>query len=59
MDERTVADTLLQKKPEKTEAEYFEEWKTKYGEDAAKVIQDTVKQNVADYEYMKKFAIKA
>ncbi|GAB7344063.1 hypothetical protein MBLNU457_1977t1 [Dothideomycetes sp. NU457] len=47
------------KKPEKTDAEYFDEWKNKYGEDAAKVIQDTVKQNVADYEYMKKFAIKA
>lgn len=48
-----------QRKAEKTEAEYFDEWKTKYGDHAAKVIQDTVKQNVADYEYMKKFAIKA
>ncbi|KAJ2906689.1 hypothetical protein MKZ38_000425 [Zalerion maritima] len=35
-----------------------EEWQAKYGEEAAKVIRDTVDANVADYEYLKKFALK-
>lgn len=46
----------LQKVPS-AEAEN-EEWCNKYGEDAARVIRQTVDANVADYEYLKSFAIK-
>lgn len=35
-----------------------EEWRKKFGEDAARVIRETVDANVADYEYLKSFAIK-
>lgn len=35
-----------------------EEWKEKYGAAGAKVIRETVEANVADYEYLKSFAIK-
>lgn len=35
------------------------EWKEKYGEEAAAMIAKTVEDNVADYEYLKQFAIKA
>ena len=47
-----------QKKAEKTDKEYYDEWVEKYGEEAAKIIQKTVDDNVKDYEYMKQFAIK-
>jgi len=30
-----------------------------YGEEKAKIIQDTVRKNVADYEYLKQYAIQA
>jgi hypothetical protein len=46
----------LQKVPT-VEAEN-EEWRKKFGEDAARVIRETVDANVADYEYLKSFAIK-
>lgn len=36
----------------------FSEWKEKYGEEGAKVIRDTVAENVETYEYLKQFAIK-
>jgi len=39
--------------------EHYAEWKEKYGDEAARLIRDTVEKNVADYEYMKQFAIKA
>ncbi|CAI4219533.1 unnamed protein product [Parascedosporium putredinis] len=35
-----------------------EEWKQKYGEDAQRVIRKTVEDNIADYEYLKQFALK-
>jgi hypothetical protein len=35
-----------------------QEWREKYGEEAAKVIRETVNANIADYEYLKSFAIK-
>jgi hypothetical protein len=47
-----------QAKKVKSDAEYFTEWTEKYGEEGAKVIRDTVKANVEDYEYLKQFAIK-
>ena len=34
------------------------EWTDKYGEEAAKIIRQTVDENVADYEYLKSFAVK-
>ncbi|KAM0284385.1 hypothetical protein ACHAQH_001961 [Verticillium albo-atrum] len=34
------------------------EWNEKYGEKGAKVIRQTVEDNVADYEYLKKFALR-
>lgn len=47
-----------QKKAPKTDEQLFSEWTDKWGEEAAKVIQDTIEANVADYEYLKQFAIK-
>lgn len=45
-------------KKAKTEYEWDADWREKYGEKAAKVIRDTVDQNMEDYLYMKQFAIK-
>jgi hypothetical protein len=36
----------------------MEEWTDKFGEEAAQVIMKTVEDNVADYEYLKQFALK-
>jgi hypothetical protein len=47
-----------QKKNPKSDEQLFAEWTEKYGEEGAKVIRDTVAANVADYEYLKQFAIK-
>jgi hypothetical protein len=46
------------KKAPKSDEQHFAEWTEKYGEEGAKVIRDTVAANVADYEYLKQFAIK-
>lgn len=48
----------LQKKAPKSDEQHFAEWTEKYGEEGAKLIRDTVAANVADYEYLKQFAIK-
>lgn len=40
-----------------TEDEEDEEWRKKYGEDGQRVIRECVDANVADYEYLKSFAI--
>lgn len=42
----------------KTEAEWDEEWKEKYGPKAAKLIRETVDKNMDDFLYMKQFALK-
>jgi hypothetical protein len=55
---RTNTDNRQQKKAEKSDEQLFAEWTEKYGEEAAKVIQQTVADNVKDYEHMKQFAIK-
>lgn len=47
-----------QKKIPKSDEKLYAEWTETYGEKAANVIRDTVAANVADYEYLKKFAIK-
>lgn len=55
-----VTDFLIaQKKKAKSEAQWDAEWKEKYGEEAAKVIRETVDKNIEHYRYMKQFAIKA
>jgi hypothetical protein len=33
------------------------DWTAKYGAEAQKVIRKTVEDNVADYEYLKQFAL--
>lgn len=48
----------LQKKAEKSDEQLYSEWVEKYGEEGAKAIKKSVDDNVADYEYMKQFAIK-
>ena len=48
----------MQGKKVKSEAQWDAEWKEKYGEDAARVIRQTVDENMEDYLYMKQFAIK-
>lgn len=41
-----------------TKEEEDASWKAKYGEEGQKLIRETVDANVADYEYLKSFAIK-
>ncbi|KAG7290958.1 hypothetical protein NEMBOFW57_000964 [Staphylotrichum longicolle] len=41
-----------------TEAEEDEEWRNKYGEEGQRTIRACVEANVADYEYLKSFAVK-
>lgn len=49
---------VKQKKAQKSDEQMYAEWAEKYGEEGAKLIQQTVKDNVADYEYLKQFAVK-
>jgi len=42
----------------KSDHELYQEWLEKYGEEAAKVIEKTVKENIEHYEYLKQFALK-
>lgn len=46
-----------QKKTAKSEDQWDKEWKEKYGEKGATVIRQTVNDNMADYLYLKQFAI--
>ncbi|KAK4198162.1 P-loop containing nucleoside triphosphate hydrolase protein [Triangularia verruculosa] len=41
-----------------TEEEENQQWREKYGEEGQKLIRETVDANVADYEYLKQFAVK-
>ena len=54
----TVLSVSRQKKAEKSDKQLYQEWVEKYGEEGAKVIKQTVEDNVADYEYLKQFAVK-
>lgn len=45
------------KKKLKSDEENFKEWKEKYGEEGAKLIQTTVRENIPDYEWMRQFRI--
>ena len=42
----------------KSEAEFDQEWRLLYGGKGAKIIRAAVDQNMADYRYMKRFALK-
>ncbi|KAH8698893.1 hypothetical protein BGW36DRAFT_152123 [Talaromyces proteolyticus] len=42
----------------KSEEEFDAEWRAKYGEKGARIIRETVDRNMADYHYMKQFALK-
>lgn len=55
----TMLKARTHKKAIKSDEQLLAEWTEKFGEEAAKVILDTVKANEADYEYLKQFAIKA
>ncbi|KAJ5676622.1 uncharacterized protein N7477_002255 [Penicillium maclennaniae] len=46
------------KKPFKTEEEYDAEWTKKYGPKGAALIRQAVDANMADYLYLKQFAVK-
>ena len=46
------------KKKEKSVEVEDREWREKYGEEGQRVIRETVDANVADYEYLKTFAVK-
>lgn len=48
--------TFKKKRPKSKDVENAE-WAEKFGEEAAKVIRQTVDANVADYEYLKQFAM--
>ncbi|KAL2166233.1 hypothetical protein VTG60DRAFT_3097 [Thermothelomyces hinnuleus] len=48
----------LHPKKQPTEEEEDEEWRQKFGEEGQRVIRECVNANVADYEYLKSFAIK-
>lgn len=41
-----------------TEEEEDEEWRAKFGEEGQRIIRESVNASVADYEYLKSFAIK-
>ncbi len=45
-------------KKTKTVESENEEWREKFGAEAQKVIRECVDRNIADYEYLKSFAIK-
>lgn len=44
-------------KKHKTDEQLFQEWTDKYGEEGARTIRKSVRENVGDYEYLKQFAI--
>ncbi len=46
------------KKAPKSDEQLFAEWTEKFGEEGAKVIRDTVAENVGHYEYLKQFCMK-
>ncbi|KAK4123248.1 hypothetical protein N657DRAFT_573815 [Parathielavia appendiculata] len=60
--EDAIASTELRPRshPKKTptEEEEDEEWRKRFGDEGQRVIRECVNANVADYEYLKSFAIK-
>jgi hypothetical protein len=55
---KLVTNTTQQPHAVKTEEEWDAEWRKKYGPEAADLIRKTVDANMADYLYMKQFAMR-
>lgn len=47
-----------EKREPKSDEQLDNEWREKWGEDAAKLIRKTVEENVADYEWLRQFKMK-
>ena len=58
LDRRNADQCLAKKKEVKSVEEDNAEWEEKYGTEGAKIIREAVDANIADYEYLKSFAIK-
>ena len=58
LDRRNADQCLAKKKAAKSVEEENAEWEEKYGAEGAKIIREAVDANIADYEYLKSFAIK-
>jgi hypothetical protein len=59
MEARTSADLCpAKKKKTKTVESENAEWREKYGVEGQRVIRECVDRNIADYEYLRSFAIK-
>ena len=58
LDRRNADQCLAKKKAAKSVEEENAEWEEKYGTEGAKIIREAVDANIADYEYLKSFAIK-
>ncbi|KAI7615331.1 hypothetical protein KC346_g6509 [Hortaea werneckii] len=43
----------------KSDEEFYNEWVEKYGKEGADIIKKTADANLATYEYLKQYAIKA
>ncbi|RYP91012.1 hypothetical protein DL770_002842 [Monosporascus sp. CRB-9-2] len=56
--QKFLAPDLETKQKTVTEESENEEWRRKYGDEAAKVIRTTVDENIPPYEYLKSFAMK-
>ncbi|KAI9810771.1 MAG: hypothetical protein M1827_006109 [Pycnora praestabilis] len=48
----------LHKKKVKSHTDEDSEWREKFGDKGAKIIRETIDANIADYEYLKQFALK-
>lgn len=48
---------MNKQKKEKSKEQMYKDWVEKFGEEGAKIIDDTAEANIADYEYLKKFKI--
>jgi hypothetical protein len=48
-----------QQKQAKTEEQFDQEWREKYGEKGARIIRSAVDKCMPDYLYLKQFALKA
>ena len=53
-----AANEATQVSDRRTDEECFAGWVDKYGKEGANIIKQTVESNVADYEYLKRYAIK-
>jgi len=53
-----ISNPSEQKKAPKSDDQLVLEWTQQYGEKEAMIMMQTVQDNVADYEYLKQFALK-